>query len=189
MSQAEADDLAVDDAERKLIFRLDDAKLNIAPPADEAMWFKLVGISIDNPTEDYPKGDNVQTVERWYPPDIWEEISVSTANQILDKIAEGLPGKLAGRRYTAMAQATTRAAWKVVVEVCPSLNEKQARKVIKTWGQEGRADQRGIPRSRAVQGRPRPGRRQPPRKHVEVVGPSRPAIPQKTCRTCGPPAP
>ena len=50
------------------LIRLDDAKLNIAP-MNEAKWFRLVGIDIDNATELYPSGDNVQTVEVWNPPE------------------------------------------------------------------------------------------------------------------------
>jgi hypothetical protein len=31
------------------------------------MWFRLVGVRLDNATETYPAGDEVQTVERWTP--------------------------------------------------------------------------------------------------------------------------
>jgi hypothetical protein len=41
-----------------------------------------------------------------------------------------------GRRYTHVSSAKTRAAWRVVVDVEPRLEEKQAREVIKTWVKE-----------------------------------------------------
>jgi hypothetical protein len=44
--------------------------------------------------------------------------------EILNKIEEGMED---GRRYTHATNAKTRAAWKVVVDVVPALNEKQAR--------------------------------------------------------------
>jgi hypothetical protein len=129
MTTGEAEKLNISDEDRRLIVRLDDAKLNIAAPEDATVWFKLVGTNIGNPTEDYPNGDNVQTVERWYPPNIWEQVTPAIANQILDRIDAGPEP---GRRYSHTVQAK-RAAWTVAQEVCPSLGREQAQKVIMTW--------------------------------------------------------
>lgn len=51
-----------DDAERKMIRRIDDAKMNLAPLGD-ALLVRLVNVPLGNATETYPKGDHVQTVE------------------------------------------------------------------------------------------------------------------------------
>jgi hypothetical protein len=61
---------------------------------------------------------------------MWEGISTSVANQILNNIEAG---PASGRRYSNGTQTDDRAAWKVVVAHVPSLDEKQARKVITTW--------------------------------------------------------
>jgi hypothetical protein len=53
----------VGEAERRLLVRMDSAKVNIAPPAAKAAWFKLVGVELGNGTCDNPAGDNVQTSE------------------------------------------------------------------------------------------------------------------------------
>lgn len=129
MTKEEAAAFGIEDAERQSIIRIDDAKLNIAPPAEATVWFKLVSVNIGNATPEYPGGDNVQTVERWYPPDIWKDFTIATANKILDRIAEGPEP---GRRYSGAKQAK-RAAWIVVQEFCPKLNDEQAQKVINTW--------------------------------------------------------
>jgi len=134
MTAAEAERLNVGSDERKLLVRVDDAKLNIAPPDEHTVWFKLVGADIGNPTEDYPRGDSVQTVERWYPPDIWEGMTCAVANQILDRIAAG--PEPTGCRYSAAPQAK-RAAWIVVQEILPHLNREQAQKIITTWLETG----------------------------------------------------
>jgi len=133
MTAAEALELGVSANDRKALFRLDDAKLNIAPPADETMWFKLIGVDIGNGDAEYPSGDNVQTVERWYPINIWVEVTPAVGNKILDNIAEGPEP---GRRYSA-AQQAKRAAWTVVKEVLPRLTQEQAQKVIATWLDNG----------------------------------------------------
>ena len=61
-----ADDAAlfgVTEAERRSLIRMDSAKVNIAPPATSAKWFRLVGVGLGNGTAEYPHGDEVQTVE------------------------------------------------------------------------------------------------------------------------------
>jgi ribosomal silencing factor RsfS len=72
-------------------------------------------------------------VEQWIPPDVMFGLSNKQVVEILNKIREGMED---GRRYTHATNAKTRAAWKVVVDVVPALNEKQAREIIKTWMKE-----------------------------------------------------
>jgi RecA-family ATPase len=69
MSEDEAKMFGINDAERRAYIRLDSAKVNIAPGAQKATWFKLLGVRLNNGTDDYPNGDEVQTVEPWSPPD------------------------------------------------------------------------------------------------------------------------
>jgi RecA-family ATPase len=86
MTSEDAGALGVDEADRRLLFRVDDAKLNFAPPATETTWFRLVGEHIGNATEHYPHGDTVQTVELWRPANIWRTITPGLANLILDDL-------------------------------------------------------------------------------------------------------
>jgi hypothetical protein len=81
----------------------------------------------------YPNGDEVQAVQSWTPPDVMFGLTNEQVVEILNKIDEGMED---GRRYTHVSSAKTRAAWKVVVDVEPKLNEKQARDIIKTWMKE-----------------------------------------------------
>ena len=77
LTQMSADDAAlfgISDADRRVLIRVDLAKVNITPRATEARWFKLVGVPLGNGTPDYPNGDEVQTVEPWQPPDFWRSI-------------------------------------------------------------------------------------------------------------------
>jgi hypothetical protein len=105
--------------------------INIAPPAAEARWFKLVGVRLGNTSERYPYGDEVQTVEPWDPPDMWAQISTVVANEILNQIEAGLAD---GRRYSGAPQAgQERAAWRVVQQFAAGLCDRQSRKVIATW--------------------------------------------------------
>jgi hypothetical protein len=133
MSPEEAKQFNVPEAERRSLIRLDSGKFNLAPAVD-AIWFRIIGINLGNPSALYPAGDNVQTVERWYPPKAWDGLDSPLLNRILDDIDAGMPD---GRRYSAAPKATERAAWPVVQKHAPDKNEHQAREVIRTWLKNG----------------------------------------------------
>jgi hypothetical protein len=119
--------------ERVGLIRLDDAKVNLMPRSAEVMWFQLIGVELGNGTAEYPSGDNVQTVERWEPPDNFAGVSSAVWNTIIDEIDAGLPD---GVRYSDAARATERAAWRVVVKHLDR-TEAQAKQIIATWVRNG----------------------------------------------------
>jgi hypothetical protein len=130
MSEDEAKQFNVEQADRRFYVRLDSAKVNIVP-SRSATWFKLVGVNIGNATEQYPNGDDVQTVEAWSPPKLWAGLAAETLNAALTDIDAGMPN---GQRYTDKGGGKgERAAWKVVHKHCPNRSEGQCREIIKTW--------------------------------------------------------
>jgi RecA-family ATPase len=71
MSPEEAKAFGINEEDRRFYVRMDSGKVNIAPPMRKAKWFKLVGVRLDNGTDLYPSGDEVQVVEPWKPPETW----------------------------------------------------------------------------------------------------------------------
>ena len=134
MSPSEAEDMDIPEDERRSLVRMDSAKVNIAPPAIKARWFRLLSVSLGNGNERYPNGDTVQTVEPWTPPEVWASIDEETKARILSEIDAGLPN---GRRYSAAGSASVRAAWNVVCEHASDKTPAQAREIIKTWVKAG----------------------------------------------------
>jgi hypothetical protein len=134
MSEEEARLYEVAKSDRPALVRVDDAKNNLTAGSPNAVWFKLIGVDLNNKTDLYPAGDNVQTVERWYPPNSFAKLDRSTIERILNKIDAG---PYEGGRYSPSPNAEARAAWPVVQEVCPNLSEKQAKYVIATWLKNG----------------------------------------------------
>lgn len=130
MSEDEVKTFGIPEEERRRLFRVDSAKVNLAPPTATTQWFKLVGVKLDNGDQTYPNGDEVQTVETWAPPGLFEGFSTADLNVVLDRLRVGM-GE--GRLYSAAASAKERAAWRVVQDVCPDKTEPQCRNVIKTW--------------------------------------------------------
>jgi hypothetical protein len=134
MTTDEAALFGVSEAERRRLIRMDSGKVNIAPPASEAKWFRLIGVQLGNGTDLYPNGDEVQTVEPWKAPTAWTALSHPLLNAILDRIEAGMPD---GERYSAASNAGKRAAWKLVTEQVPDKTEKQARQIISAWLKSG----------------------------------------------------
>jgi len=134
MSAEEAKTFNISPSGRKAYIRLDSAKVNIAPSAQDAAWFKLVGVQLGNGTDDYPAGDEVQTVVRWFPPDGWTGTTVESLNAVLSEIDAGLPN---GQRYSAESAAKSRHAWHVVERHHPGKPENECRDIIQTWLQTG----------------------------------------------------
>ena len=139
MSDDEREKFGLSEAERRSLVRVDSAKVNIAPPAIEARWFKIIGVQLGNGTELHPRGDEVPTAEPWQPPDIWRDLSTTVINRILDDIEAG-PAE--GRRYSHGNRTEDRAAWRTVSQHYPSANEKQARNIIATWMKSGMIEAR-----------------------------------------------
>jgi AAA domain len=122
------------EALRRSLVRQDSAKVNIAPPTIDTIWFRLIGVPIGNPTTAYPHGDNVHTIERWRPLDPAKDLPIALANEIVDAVDKG-PAE--GRRYSDAPQSDDRAAWKVVRDFCPGWTEKQCKTLIDTWVENG----------------------------------------------------
>jgi hypothetical protein len=116
MSEEEAKRFDINPEDRASHIRLDKAKVNLTPPSRSAVWFKLVGVPLGNGDDEYPNGDEVQTVVPWEPPKLWDGLASATLNAALTDIETGMPN---GQRYSAASKAGDRAAWKVVRKHCP----------------------------------------------------------------------
>ncbi|BCB17326.1 helicase RepA family protein [Bosea sp. ANAM02] len=68
--------------------RIDDVKANLAPPAEGARWFKLIGVPLDNGGNE-GRGDEVAVVTPWRWPDPNEEVTVDDVRAALARIAQG----------------------------------------------------------------------------------------------------
>jgi hypothetical protein len=89
MSEKEAEIFGIRPEERAQFVRVDQGKVNLIRRTDTAKWLRLVGVNLGNKNDLYPHGDNVQTVEPWYPPDIWRGLGNVRLNAILDVFDKG----------------------------------------------------------------------------------------------------
>jgi hypothetical protein len=129
MSEADAELLGVPEDDRASLVRLDNGKVNLVRKSMTPRWFRIVGDSIGNGNETYPSGDEIQVIERWYPPDHFKGVGYEVWNKILDEIDAGLED---GERYSDHPKAKKRQAWQVVARHTEKA-EKDAKLIIKTW--------------------------------------------------------
>jgi hypothetical protein len=134
MSTDEAKAFGIPEDKRREFIRMDSGKVNITRYMGAAKWFRLVGVQLNNGTEMYPNGDEVQTVEAWRPPETWADLSSELLNKVLTVIDEGLAD---GNRYSDGPKTSDRSAWRVVTQHAPKKTEAQAREVIRTWARNG----------------------------------------------------
>lgn len=133
MSEDEAKRYGIEAEDRRRFIRLDAGKVNIAPSA-ATRWFELIGVRLDNATDLYPKGDEIQVAVPWQPPETWAGLSVNALNGALTEIDAGMPD---GRKYSDASNAKDTAAWQVVRKHCPNKTEPQCREIVKTWVNNG----------------------------------------------------
>lgn len=133
MSSDEASRMDVSEDDRLVTIRLDSGKANLARRSAAAAWYRLCEVNIGNSTPEYPSGDNVQAIERWTPPDLWEGLPSIILNRILDDISNGLNGEL----YSDNSRAGERSAWLVIQRHVPEKTEEQCREIIRTWKRNG----------------------------------------------------
>lgn len=111
MAPEEAGRLGIPEEQRRLYVRIDDAKNNMAPTG-VAEWMQLVGVSLNNRSDDYPQGDNVQVATPWAPPEAFEGFEDPTVVEALRALDAGLPD---GERYSLRAQDKGRWAGDVLM--------------------------------------------------------------------------
>lgn len=124
MTEAEASQFGIGQADRKLYLRLDNAKLNLARPPAEAMWLRLCDVELHN-------GDHIQAVTRWHPPSTFEGVSMASVVRIMDRLHAG-PGD--GEQYTMRPTSSDKSRWAGTVAVEEAdMTEAQATAALLAW--------------------------------------------------------
>jgi hypothetical protein len=90
MTKEEAEASGVGE-ERRLYFRSDVGKANLAPPSTKASWFRMQSVSLGNGTPNalYDDSDYVGVVVLWQWPDAFNGVTVSDLRKVQTAIADG----------------------------------------------------------------------------------------------------
>lgn len=132
MSVEEANALGVDPDERWRHVRLDMAKANLSPRADQARWFRLESVGLGNATETYPAGDHVQAIVPWTPIGPLADLSTPEINAVLDRIADAFNRAEPYAPDKRGSSGGARWAGHVLMEDA-GRTEPQAKAILKSW--------------------------------------------------------
>src|SRR5262249_54521922 len=134
MSLEESRELGIDECDRWRYVRVDSGKVNIAPAAATANWFRLVGVPLGNANTTYPSGDEVQTVEPWTPVDPMALVADGDLRAaVFTEIQNAPPHAL----YTAHGNSGQRHVLQIFQRHLPEITKRQAEKIIDAWIKDG----------------------------------------------------
>jgi hypothetical protein len=127
MSEDEAVRLGIDPSEAKSIFRVDDGKANLAPPAAAAVYRKMVGVQIAN-------GEWVGVCVPYKLPDAFDGVSGKDARTIQRLVANA---RDAGNPYRESAQSKNwigvAVADLVDIDIADKAGRNKVNTILKTW--------------------------------------------------------
>jgi hypothetical protein len=132
MTLEEAAKAGIEPPHRRLYFRADNGKANLAPPSADAKWYRLLGVGLGNCRDRYPE-DSVGVVTAWTWPDAFAGLTSDDLHKVQNKVAAGT--------WRADVQAT---AWvgKAIADALgldleQAAAKAKAKTLLKTWLRNG----------------------------------------------------
>jgi hypothetical protein len=89
MTKDEAGKLGFGEDRRRLYFRVDNGKANLAPPAERSTWRCLIGVQLGNGESIAHAGDSVGVVTAWEWPDPTEDVTPEDTRAVQQAVAAG----------------------------------------------------------------------------------------------------
>jgi hypothetical protein len=82
MTKEEAERANVEPERRRLHFRVDDGKANMAPPMEKAAWFQMVSVGLGNGRGAEPE-DNVGVATAWEMPGVLDNVTAADCERVI----------------------------------------------------------------------------------------------------------
>ena len=136
VTEDDAVKLGVAPLEARGIFRVDDGKANLAPPAHAAVYRRMVSVEIDN-------GEWVGVCVPFDVPDEWEGMNEKVVNDMLRIIELGIKTKNGSEEYYSIRpQDKDRFVGQVIMNYAfdnpeHAKSDAQAKRIIKMWQERG----------------------------------------------------
>ena len=132
MTAEEADRVGIDAVERRRLFRVDDGKQNMTPPAELATWRRLASVDLGNGAFGIA-GDNVQVAVAWQMPGPFEKVTEQHLGEVQKQMGDG--------DFATVPQAENWLGWLVGrvtgIETQSQGGRAHVRQVIEAWVKAG----------------------------------------------------
>jgi len=127
MSPDDAARIGIDEAEARSIFRVDDGKANLAPPADAAVYRKMIGVKIAN-------GDWIGVCVDFKLPDAFDGISGKDAKKMQQIVAEA---HTSGEPFRESSQSANWVGVAVAnltgIDISDKKGKGKVSTIVRTW--------------------------------------------------------
>jgi hypothetical protein len=127
MNKQQADEAGIEQPTMWRYFRVDDGKLNMAPPPERADWYRLESVPLAN-------GDNVGTVGAWIWPDPFEGVTTHDLRAAQKEVAEGGPWRADVQAADWVGQPIAKA---LRLNPAKESDKKKIKAVLKAWVRNG----------------------------------------------------
>jgi len=132
MTVEEADRAGIDHVERRRLFRVDDGKQNMTPPAELATWRRLASVELNNGGFG-TAGDNVQVAVAWQMPGAFGKVTERHLCEVQKQMGDG--------EFATVPQAENWLGWLVGrvtgLETESKGGRQHVRQVIEVWVKAG----------------------------------------------------
>ena len=92
MTPREAENADIDERNRGYYFRADIGKANLTAPAEQADWFRLISVDLENGTDELDVGDSIGVVTAWkYPAKEPVKVTGATIRAVQERVKAGGP--------------------------------------------------------------------------------------------------
>lgn len=127
VSEEEALSLGVNQDEAKGIFRVDDGKANLAPPAEKAVYRRMVGVELAN-------GEWVGVAIEFKLPDVFEGITAKDTRKVQDIVGGAMQNKKPYRQNIQAADWVGHAVGDVLgIDTHTDQGKGRVKRIVKTW--------------------------------------------------------
>ena len=110
MSEGDAAKLGIEDSQRRRYVRVDNAKNNLAPPADRASWIELVSVDLGNGSGISDQGgDKVGVATAWEPPSAFDGITEDHMRAVFNFVHKNGPQRQSPKAADWMGHAVISA--------------------------------------------------------------------------------
>jgi hypothetical protein len=127
MSPDDAARIGIDEAEARSIFRVDDGKANLAPPADAAVYRKMIGVKIAN-------GEWIGVCVDYKLPDAFDGISGKDAKRMQQIVAEA---HTSGEPFRESSQSANWVGVAVAnltgIDISDKKGKGKVSTIVRTW--------------------------------------------------------
>lgn len=126
ISEADAEKLGIDRTEARSIFRVDDGKANLAPPAEGTVWRKMQGVKIGN-------GEWVGVAVLYKTPDVFDGISAKQARDCQQRIGQEAAAKPLRANPQASAWAGHVIGEILDIDTSDKAGKARVSSILNTW--------------------------------------------------------